>query len=149
MENSIEPAGLRLAVRVERGYIRFDIQKRCTIKQIHILNLKSVPFNSNEPDNRQPDRIRPLWCPRGKYAVGCGINSGISLIYHGDIRAAEKIAVSRKVADALINGKGIGMAGCPKATEGRSPKCTCNNLFFASQSHFSHSPMFKYFRAYE
>ena len=44
MGASIEPAGLRLAVRVEHGYIRFDIQKRCTIKQIHILNLKSFPL---------------------------------------------------------------------------------------------------------
>lgn len=29
----------------------------------------------------------------------------------------------RKIADALINGKGINMAGCTKAAEGRCPKC--------------------------
>jgi len=49
--------------------------------------------------------------------------------------AAEKLGVSRKTAwrdlhearrkitDALINGKGIEMAGCQKAAEGRCPKC--------------------------
>jgi len=49
--------------------------------------------------------------------------------------AAERLGVSRKTAwrdlhearrkitDALINGKGINMAGCPKAAEGKCPKC--------------------------
>jgi hypothetical protein len=49
--------------------------------------------------------------------------------------AAEKLGVSRKtawrdlhearrkIADALVNGKGIQMAGCLKAAEGRCPKC--------------------------
>ena len=49
--------------------------------------------------------------------------------------AAEKLGVSRKtawrdlhearrkIADALVNGKGIEMAGCQKAAEGRCPKC--------------------------
>jgi uncharacterized protein len=36
--------------------------------------------------------------------------------------AAEKLGVSRKIADALVNGKGIEMAGCTKAAEGRCPK---------------------------
>jgi predicted DNA-binding protein (UPF0251 family) len=30
----------------------------------------------------------------------------------------------RKVADALVYGKGIGIAGCQKAAEGRCPKCS-------------------------
>jgi predicted DNA-binding protein (UPF0251 family) len=50
--------------------------------------------------------------------------------------AAERLGVSRKtawrdlhearrkIADALVNGKGIEMAGCRKAAEGRCPKCT-------------------------
>ncbi len=49
--------------------------------------------------------------------------------------AAEKLGVSRKtawrdlhetrrkIADALVNGKSIEMAGCRKASEGRCPKC--------------------------
>lgn len=49
--------------------------------------------------------------------------------------AAEKLGVSRKTAwrdlhqarrkitDALVNGKGIEMAGCPKAAQGHCPKC--------------------------
>lgn len=49
--------------------------------------------------------------------------------------AAEKLGVSRKtawrdlhearrkIADALVNGKGIEMAGCTKAAEGRCSKC--------------------------
>jgi hypothetical protein len=49
--------------------------------------------------------------------------------------AAERMGVSRKTAwrdlhearrkitDALVNGKGITMAGCTKAAEGRCPKC--------------------------
>lgn len=49
--------------------------------------------------------------------------------------AAERMGVSRKtawrdlhearrkLADALVNGKGITMAGCTKAAEGRCPKC--------------------------
>lgn len=49
--------------------------------------------------------------------------------------AAEKLGVSRKtawrdlhearrkIADALVNGKGIEMTGCQKAAEGRCPKC--------------------------
>jgi len=49
--------------------------------------------------------------------------------------AAEKLGVSRKtvwrdvhevhrkIADALVNGKGIEMAGCLKAADGSCPKC--------------------------
>jgi predicted DNA-binding protein (UPF0251 family) len=49
--------------------------------------------------------------------------------------AAEKLGVSRKTAwrdlhqarrkitDALVNGKGIEMAGCQKAAQGHCPKC--------------------------
>ncbi len=49
--------------------------------------------------------------------------------------AAEKLGVSRKtawrdlhearrkIADALVNGKGIEMTGCKKAAEGHCPKC--------------------------
>jgi uncharacterized protein len=49
--------------------------------------------------------------------------------------AAEKLGVSRKtawrdlhetrrkIADALVNGKGIQMTGCRKAAEGLCPKC--------------------------
>jgi predicted DNA-binding protein (UPF0251 family) len=49
--------------------------------------------------------------------------------------AAEKLGVSRKtawrdlhearrkIADALVHGKGIEIAGCRKAAEGRCPKC--------------------------
>lgn len=49
--------------------------------------------------------------------------------------AAERLGVSRKtawrdlhdarrkIADALVNGKGITMAGCTKPAEGRCPKC--------------------------
>jgi predicted DNA-binding protein (UPF0251 family) len=49
--------------------------------------------------------------------------------------AAERLGVSRKtawrdlhdarrkIADALVNGKGIEMAGCTIAAEGRCPKC--------------------------
>ncbi|OPY36392.1 MAG: hypothetical protein A4E35_01931 [Methanoregula sp. PtaU1.Bin051] len=49
--------------------------------------------------------------------------------------AAERLGVSRKtawrdlhearrkIADALVNGKGIEMAGCTRAAEGRCPKC--------------------------
>lgn len=29
----------------------------------------------------------------------------------------------RKIADALVNGKGIAMSGCRRAAEGRCPKC--------------------------
>jgi len=29
----------------------------------------------------------------------------------------------RKIADALVNGKGIAVTGCQKAAEGRCPKC--------------------------
>ncbi|MCK9632237.1 MAG: DUF134 domain-containing protein [Methanoregula sp.] len=53
--------------------------------------------------------------------------------------AAEKLGVSRKtawrdlhearrkIADALVNGKGIEMAGCTKPAEGRCPKCPKDN----------------------
>jgi predicted DNA-binding protein (UPF0251 family) len=49
--------------------------------------------------------------------------------------AAETLGVSRKtvwrdlhdarkkIADALVNGKGIGMGGCSRMAEGRCPKC--------------------------
>jgi predicted DNA-binding protein (UPF0251 family) len=49
--------------------------------------------------------------------------------------AAERLGVSRKtawrdlhearrkIADALVNGRGITMEGCTKAAEGRCPKC--------------------------
>ena len=50
-------------------------------------------------------------------------------------QAAERLGVSRKtawrdlqearrkIADALVHGKGIEMTGCKKAAEGRCPKC--------------------------
>ena len=53
--------------------------------------------------------------------------------------AAERLGVSRKtawrdlhdarrkIADALVNGKGIEMTGCTKAAEGRCPKCPGNH----------------------
>lgn len=53
--------------------------------------------------------------------------------------AAEKLGVSRKtawrdlhdarrkIADALVNGKGIQMGGCTKAAEGQCPKCPRDN----------------------
>jgi len=53
--------------------------------------------------------------------------------------AAEKLGVSRKtawrdlhearrkIADALVNGKGIEMGGCTKPAEGRCPKCPRDN----------------------
>ena len=34
-----------------------------------------------------------------------------------------KTVTGRKIADALVNGKGINMAGCTKPEEGRCPKC--------------------------
>ena len=34
--------------------------------------------------------------------------------------------VRRKIADALVNGKGIEMAGCQKAAHGQCP-CNCTN----------------------
>lgn len=34
--------------------------------------------------------------------------------------------VRRKIADALVNGKGIEIAGCEKAASGQCP-CNCNN----------------------
>ena len=53
--------------------------------------------------------------------------------------AAERLGVSRKtawrdlhdarrkIADALVNGKGIQMGGCTKAAEGRCTKCPRDN----------------------
>ena len=50
-------------------------------------------------------------------------------------KSAQKLGVSRKtawrdlhearrkIADALVNGKGIQISGCRKAAEGRCPKC--------------------------
>jgi predicted DNA-binding protein (UPF0251 family) len=40
----------------------------------------------------------------------------------------------RKIADALVMGKGIEMAGCTKAAEGRCPKCarSIEGEFFSS-----------------
>lgn len=79
MGNRIEPASLRLAVRVERGDIRFDVQERCPVKDVHIFNLKHVSLNTHKPDNRQPDCIRPPGCPRCKYTVRLGIKEGFLL----------------------------------------------------------------------
>jgi len=76
MGNRIEPAGPRLAVRVERGDIRFDVQEQCPVKDVHILNLQPVALNAHEPDNLQPDCIRPPGCPCCKYFVGRGIKEG-------------------------------------------------------------------------
>jgi len=35
----------------------------------------------------------------------------------------QNILIIQTIADALINGEGIEMAGCTKAAEGRCPKC--------------------------
>lgn len=84
---------------------------------------------------------KPCCCPEQE---GSGISlqpDEIELIRLIDLEgleqeeAAEKLGVSRKtawrdlhearrkIADALVNGKGIEMAGCTKAAEGRCPKC--------------------------
>ncbi len=84
---------------------------------------------------------KPCCCPE---AEGQGISlqpDEIELIRLIDLEgleqeeAAEKLGVSRKtawrdlhearrkIADALVNGKGIEIAGCTKAAEGRCPKC--------------------------
>jgi len=102
MGNGIEPAGLRLAVRVERGYIRFDVQERRPVKDVHILNLKHVSLNTHKPDNRQPDCIRPFRRPRGKYTMRLGIKEGfyfkgisvtpVECVDKNDVRKFFKIA---------------------------------------------------------
>jgi predicted DNA-binding protein (UPF0251 family) len=84
---------------------------------------------------------KPCCCPEQE---GTGVSlqpEEIELIRLIDLEgleqeeAAEKLGVSRKtawrdlhearrkIADALVNGKGIEMAGCIKAAEGRCPKC--------------------------
>jgi predicted DNA-binding protein (UPF0251 family) len=83
----------------------------------------------------------PRCCP-GVDGTGISLNpEEIELIRLIDLEgleqeeAAVKLGVSRKtvwrdihearrkIADALVNGKGIEMAGCTKAAEGRCPKC--------------------------
>jgi len=84
---------------------------------------------------------KPCCCPEDE---GTGISlqpEEIELIRLVDLEgleqeeAATRLGVSRKtawrdlhearrkIADALVNGKGIEMAGCQKAAEGRCPKC--------------------------
>jgi predicted DNA-binding protein (UPF0251 family) len=81
-------------------------------------------------------------CCSGEDGPGISLNpEEIELIRLIDLEgleqeeAAEKLGVSRKtawrdlqetrakIADALVNGKRIEMAGCAKAAEGRCPKC--------------------------
>ena len=83
----------------------------------------------------------PRCCP-GEVGTGISLNpEEIELIRLIDLEgleqeeAALKLGVSRKtvwrdihearrkIADALVNGKGIEMTGCIKAAEGRCPKC--------------------------
>jgi predicted DNA-binding protein (UPF0251 family) len=59
----------------------------------------------------------------------------VDLEGHEQEEAASRLGVSRKtlwrdlhearrkIADALVNGKGIAMSGCRRAAEGRCPKC--------------------------
>ncbi len=84
---------------------------------------------------------KPCCCPEQE---GTGISlqpEEIELIRLIDLEgleqeeAAEKLGVSRKtawrdlhearrkIADALVNGKSIEMAGCQKAADGQCPKC--------------------------
>lgn len=84
--------------------------------------------------------FKPCCCPEEEVA-GITLNPDeielLRLIDLEDLEqeeAAEKLGVSRKtawrdlhearrkIADALVNGKGIEMAGCTKAAEGRCPK---------------------------
>jgi uncharacterized protein len=84
---------------------------------------------------------KPCCCP-GENSEGISLQPDeIELIRLIDLEgleqeeAAEKLGVSRKtawrdlhearrkIADALVNGKGIEMTGCQKAAEGRCPKC--------------------------
>ncbi len=84
---------------------------------------------------------KPCCCP-DEESAGIMLNPDeIELIRLIDLEgllqeeAAEKLGVSRKtawrdlhearrkIADALVNGKGIEMTGCKKAAEGHCPKC--------------------------
>lgn len=84
---------------------------------------------------------KPCCCPNKDEACIVLNPAEIELIRLIDLEgleqeeAAEKLGVSRKtawrdlhearkkIADALVNGKGIEMAGCTKAAEGHCPKC--------------------------
>ena len=86
---------------------------------------------------------QPRCCPEGAEAVISLHPEEIELIRLIDIEgleqeeAAVRMGVSRKtawrdlqearakIADALVNGKGIEIAGCPRAAEGLCP-CKCN-----------------------
>jgi hypothetical protein len=49
--------------------------------------------------------------------MGPRIKAGVPRIYHEDIRAAEKIEVSRWIAETPVNGKSTGIAGCTKTAK--------------------------------
>ena len=97
---------------------------------------------------------KPCCCPEQE---GTGISlkpEEIELIRLIDLEgleqeeAAEKLGVSRKtawrdlhearhkIADALVNGKSIEMAGCQKAADGQCPKCRHSNADQDSSSNY-------------
>jgi hypothetical protein len=58
---------------VEFGDIGFNVQKRSSIEDVHVLNVQSVSSDLDKTDDGEPDRIGPLWGSCGKDASWLGI----------------------------------------------------------------------------
>jgi len=65
-----KPARLLIRIAVKLRYIRFDIQKRSSIKHVNIFNDESAVFYGNEPHNRKTYCVRATGSTCGKDTMG-------------------------------------------------------------------------------
>ena len=64
---------------IKIGHIRFDIQQRCAVQDIHILYLEGIPLNCQLLHYGKTDPIRTTGSAGSKYAMFLIIKEGFEL----------------------------------------------------------------------
>jgi hypothetical protein len=66
--NLFQPTDATVLLVVEFRNIGFDIQERCAIQDVHVLDVQGGPLDPDESHNGKPDGIGPLRCSCGENA---------------------------------------------------------------------------------
>ncbi len=65
----VNPAAARIGKAVKVGHIRFDIQQRCAIHDIHMAKVDRIAFDSVDGNDRQTDVIGAMRGSAGKHSM--------------------------------------------------------------------------------
>jgi hypothetical protein len=68
-----KPAGARTQGAIEFRYVGFDVQQRCAVKNIDVLDLQIGSLDPDQPDEGQADRVGPVRRAGRKQAARFGV----------------------------------------------------------------------------